>query len=187
MSPFIETEVAAKNVHIHPSDKKKLRKLYEFVAPQSLTANTTHSPDISKELPSICKLTKMDAIIAYAESELYVFNEGDFWLLDAWTDDIVFNEEEYPKKIGVYWKGAPSTIDTAFVDIDNATYFFKGDRCWKYLSEQDTIAPGFPKKISEEFPGIPNDINAAMQWDNGKIYFFKGNLRILLLGTYIYT
>lgn len=168
MTPFFTQGV---NGHIHPSDRRKLRKLYNI-------SNTSKSdlPKRNYTMESVCNLTKIDAIIAYSETLVYVFNEDKYWMLSAWTDDITFDMAAYPKKISDTWKGLPATIDSAFVDVDNATYFFKGSQCWKFLYGENTVAAGFPKSIGDEFPGIPNDIDAVLDTQENKTYFFKGNI-----------
>lgn len=55
------------------------------------------------------------------------------------------------------------------------TYFFKGDRYWRYGSwYSKRLDPGYPKKISAAWLGVPDGLNAALQWKNGKTYFLKG-------------
>ncbi|KAI4464387.1 matrix metalloproteinase [Holotrichia oblita] len=168
MTPFFTYGEIA---HLHPSDKKKLRKLY------NIDATSTKKSDLSNQnysIASICTLTKMDAIIAYSENIVYVLNDDKYWMLSAWADNIIFDLSTYPRKISDTWKGVPASIDSAFVDEDNSTYFFKGSQCWKFLPGKDTPVAGFPKKIADEFPGIPNDIDAVMVLPESKIYFFKG-------------
>lgn len=55
------------------------------------------------------------------------------------------------------------------------TYFFKGDRYWRYGSwYSKRLDPGYPKKISAAWLNVPDGLNAALQWKNGKTYFLKG-------------
>ncbi|KRT82322.1 Peptidase [Oryctes borbonicus] len=162
-------------LHIHPSDEQRIKILYSD-NPQELSEKKENMSRLQSTIePSLCNIPKISAIIAYEANLVYVFNESAYWLLDAWTNDIEFNFVQYPMKISHWWKEAPETINTAFVDNGNHTYFFRGALCWKYLSGKRDLAVGFPKNISEEFPGIPDDIDAVMTWSNQKTYFFKGS------------
>ena len=82
-------------------------------------------------------------------------------------------EEGYSRKISNDWGGLPSHLDAAFTwENTGATYFFKGNKYWKFLNMSP--APGYPKTMKEGFPGIPSDVDSAFVWGgNGKIYFTK--------------
>lgn len=55
------------------------------------------------------------------------------------------------------------------------TYFFKGDRYWRYGSwYYKRVDSGYPKKISAAWWNVPDNLDAALQWKNGKTYFLKG-------------
>jgi hypothetical protein len=54
------------------------------------------------------------------------------------------------------------------------TYFFKGDKYWKYDEETKALAPGYPKLIRLFWRGLPDNIDAALQTVEGETFFFKG-------------
>lgn len=66
-------------------------------------------------------------------------------------------------------------IDAAMSWSSERTYFFKGNKYWRYNMDEDRVDWGYPKRISEHWPGLPNDLDAAINWGNGKTYFFKGD------------
>lgn len=67
----------------------------------------------------------------------------------------------------------PGNLDAAFTYKNGKTYFFKGNKYWRYTGK--LMDGDYPKEISEGFGGIPDNLDSAMVWGgNGKIYFFKG-------------
>ncbi|KAH0625168.1 hypothetical protein JD844_033342 [Phrynosoma platyrhinos] len=81
----------------------------------------------------------------------------------------------YPKTI--YHLGFPKTvkkIDAAFSDPESGkTYFFVGNKYWRYDEIRQTMETGYPKNIAQKFRGVGPKIDAALQHD-GYIYFFQG-------------
>lgn len=72
------------------------------------------------------------------------------------------------------------SIDAALRHTNGKTYFFRGDKYWRYNDKEDRIDAGYPKEISEGWDGMPGDIDAAFIWrkwpsDSWKTYFFKGD------------
>lgn len=160
------------NYRFHHNDLIKARTLYDIDVP----SETREKPFANETIPSICKLKRMDAITAHRPSahfEMFVFSGYQYWLVDAWTEHVLFNFVEYPKNITETWKGLSVPIDTAFIDFQNWAYFLKGSMCWKYYNNH-TLEKGYPKSISEEFPGIPDDIDAATAFNDTTVYFLKG-------------
>ena len=54
------------------------------------------------------------------------------------------------------------------------TYFFKGDKYWKFDERNKALAPGYPKLIKLFWRGLPDNIDAALQTPEGDTFFFKG-------------
>ena len=86
---------------------------------------------------------------------------------------------EGPKLIKEY--GLPQEmkrLDAAFTWGGNGkTYFFKGDKYWRYNEQMKRIDPGYPKNISEGWGpvvGGHHPIDAVMTWSDGNTYFFNG-------------
>jgi len=55
------------------------------------------------------------------------------------------------------------------------TYFFVGDKYWRYNEKNMAMDAGYPKEISSVWKGVPSNVDAAITWKNGRTYFFKGN------------
>ena len=54
------------------------------------------------------------------------------------------------------------------------TYFFVGDKYWRYNEKNMAMDAGYPKEISSVWKGVPSNVDAAITWKNGRTYFFKG-------------
>ena len=85
----------------------------------------------------------------------------------------------------------PPGIDASFTWTNGKSYFFKGDKYWRFSTE-GKMDRDYPKRISKGFDGVPNNLDAAFVWSGngeqqqhilklllilsfpGKIYFFKG-------------
>jgi len=93
----------------------------------------------------------------------------------AWKINEVGVEEGYPVKISRIFKGLPGNINAAVTSSwSGRTYFFKGDRMWRYLGHD--LEAGFPKRLPRA-NGVKKNLDAAFVWGgNGQIYLFKGNL-----------
>ena len=68
--------------------------------------------------------------------------------------------EGYPKYISEGWDGLESDIEAAYVNVSiSATFFFKGDKYWKYDFVTNKMYPGFPSKT---LSGVPKDFKATL-------------------------
>lgn len=66
-------------------------------------------------------------------------------------------------------------MDGAYVWGRNSrTYFWKGDKYWRYNEIYRKIDPGYPRIVSSIWKKIPTNIDTIMKWSDGKTYFFKG-------------
>ncbi|CAM4392911.1 unnamed protein product [Lepidochelys kempii] len=102
--------------------------------------------------------------------QVFLFKENKYWVLSGY--DLVYNR---PKSI--YDFGFPKNvkrINAAFSDKNSGkTYFFAGDKYWRYDENSRSMDQGYPKKIINDFRGISKKIDAAFQ--HGRyIYFFQG-------------
>uniref|UniRef100_M3ZVV8 Matrix metallopeptidase 16 n=1 Tax=Xiphophorus maculatus TaxID=8083 RepID=M3ZVV8_XIPMA len=85
-------------------------------------------------------------------------------------------QPSYPQDISLFGSGMPTqSIETAVWWEDVAkTYFFKGDRYWRYNEDMRTMDPGYPKPITI-WKGIPDSPQGAfVDKANGFTYFYKG-------------
>uniref|UniRef100_A0A3B4AUT1 Peptidase metallopeptidase domain-containing protein n=1 Tax=Periophthalmus magnuspinnatus TaxID=409849 RepID=A0A3B4AUT1_9GOBI len=101
----------------------------------------------------------------------FVFFKGMYWL---------FREADvlpgYPQPLHAYGRGIPAHgIDTAiWWEPNEYTYFFKGDRYWRYNEETRTTDADFPKSISRWGKIPPSPKGAFLSDDGAYTYFYKG-------------
>ena len=69
----------------------------------------------------------------------------------------------------------PTDLDAALEWPGNGrTYFFKGNKYWRYNWRFNYVDRGYPRSIADAWLGVPDDVDGAQQWKNGRTYFFKG-------------
>jgi len=113
---------------------------------------------------------KTDMIVHTSDGTIYVFVGDHFY----------FSGEKEPHNISDSWPGLPGNIDAALTWNDtDSTYFFKGDKYWKFQGQTPT--PDYPKNI-KNWKGLPSNIDAAIEWGNQESfqYFFKGQIYLKL-------
>jgi len=106
---------------------------------------------------------KIETIVKTYDGNSYVFAGENYHIAG----------NQGPRKISDGWPGLPGNIDAALTwKSFNDTYFFKGDKYWKFLGQSPT--PGYPKQLSN-WPGLPSNMDAAMEWGRNEqfSYFFK--------------
>ncbi|XP_030630176.1 matrix metalloproteinase-16 [Chanos chanos] len=114
---------------------------------------------------------KIDAVYENSEGKFVFFKGNQFWVFKDTT-----LQPTYPQDISLFGSGMPTqNIETAVWWEDVAkTYFFKGDRYWRYNEEMRTMDPGYPKPITV-WKGIPDSPQGAfVDKANGFTYFYKG-------------
>ena len=93
-----------------------------------------------------------------------------YWRLD---DTRRQTSPNYPQGIS-NWRGIPDQIDDVLLWGHNwQTYFFKGDKYYKYKDYEDVVQ--HIEYISAGWSGVPDNIDAAFTHSDYKTYFFKGN------------
>ncbi|MBN3317053.1 MMP16 protein, partial [Atractosteus spatula] len=114
---------------------------------------------------------KIDAVYENSEGKFVFFKGNKFWVFKDTT-----LQPTYPQDLSKFGKGMPSQgIETAVWWEDVAkTYFFKGDRYWRYNEDMRAMDPGYPKPITV-WKGIPDSPQGAfVDKVNGFTYFYKG-------------
>uniref|UniRef100_A0A8C8RUG6 interstitial collagenase n=1 Tax=Pelusios castaneus TaxID=367368 RepID=A0A8C8RUG6_9SAUR len=105
------------------------------------------------------------------KDQVFLFKGNQYWVLSGY--DLVYNQ---PKSI--YDFGFPKNvkkIDATFSDENSGkTYFFVGNKYWRYDENRQSMDQGYPKNIINDFPGINKNIDAVFQYGR-YIYFFRGN------------
>lgn len=93
------------------------------------------------------------------------FKGAQYWIFDG-----VSFVENSPRPLSDL--GLPSNlprIDAAFVwGKNDKTYFFSGDRYWRYNEYAGQIEDGYPMAIGERWRGVPDDIDAGFTWKDGE-------------------
>lgn len=57
---------------------------------------------------------------------------------------------------------------------EDYTYFFKGDKYWRYNWSTASVDQGYPQIISSFWKGLPDDVDAAFQRKRGRVVILKG-------------
>ncbi|TRY95341.1 hypothetical protein DNTS_034671 [Danionella cerebrum] len=114
---------------------------------------------------------KIDAVYENSKGKFVFFKGKQFWVF---KDTLL--QPGYPQDISLFGSGMPAqSIETAVWWEDVAkTYFFKGDRYWRYNEDMKTMDPGYPKSIAV-WKGVPDSPQGAfVDKANGFTYFYKG-------------
>ncbi|KAL1248440.1 hypothetical protein QQF64_021758, partial [Cirrhinus molitorella] len=100
---------------------------------------------------------KIDAVYENSKGKFVFFKGKQFWVF---KDTML--QPGYPQDISMFGNGMPAqSIETAVWWEDVAkTYFFKGDRYWRYNEDLKMIDPGYPKSITV-WKGVPDSPQGA--------------------------
>uniref|UniRef100_G1LUK6 Stromelysin-1 n=1 Tax=Ailuropoda melanoleuca TaxID=9646 RepID=G1LUK6_AILME len=113
---------------------------------------------------------------AYEETSkdiVFVFKGNQFWAIRG-TEA----QAGYPKSIHTPVFPTVRKIDAAIFDKEKKkTYFFVGDKYWRFDERRRSMEPGFPRQIAEDFPGVDPKVDAAFE-AFGFYYFFNGSSQL---------
>uniref|UniRef100_A0AAY4A437 Peptidase metallopeptidase domain-containing protein n=1 Tax=Denticeps clupeoides TaxID=299321 RepID=A0AAY4A437_9TELE len=111
---------------------------------------------------------------AYERSDgKFVFFKGDrYWVFSESS-----MEPGYPKNLKELGTGLPKDkLDTAlFYTPTGMTYFFRGNKYYRFNEKTHSVDPEYPKPISV-WKGVPDNVKGAIMSDDGVYtYFYKAN------------
>ncbi|KAK6477096.1 matrix metalloproteinase-15-like, partial [Huso huso] len=113
----------------------------------------------------------IDAAYERHDGKFVFFKGSHFWLFREAN-----LEPGYPQELVEYGQGIPyDKIETAiWWEPTGFTYFFNGDRYWRFNEELRAVDKDYPKPISV-WGGIPSSPKGAFLSDDGAYtYFYKG-------------
>nr|XP_046240037.1 matrix metalloproteinase-19 [Scatophagus argus] len=159
------------NFRLHSDDVKGIQALYGKRITSSLASPTasdsplfpTESSPSAESIPNPCTAT-LDAIMLGPWRKTFAFS-GDY----VWTiSDLGHNT---PIKIHRLWGALPGSLNAAVHSPrTNKTYFFKGNKVWRYT--MFALDYGYPKEVKR----IPPNIDTALYLEmNKKLVFIKGS------------
>eukprot|EP00058_Branchiostoma_floridae_P019752 XP_002605242.1 hypothetical protein BRAFLDRAFT_92284 [Branchiostoma floridae] len=139
----------------------------EYWLKDLLKRRTKPRPPIGKRRPSTCS-GPFDAMFLGPDMRTYVMRGRYYWKL---------NEERMigrpqPLLIKHRWPGLPGNVNAAVTSYyTKRTYFFKGDRVWRY--NNNVLDSNYPIKIKGT--GLPKNPDAALVWGpKNRIVIFRG-------------
>ncbi|XP_060926197.1 matrix metalloproteinase-19 [Limanda limanda] len=158
------------NFRLHSDDVRGIQRLYGKRITSTLASPTnpeslfpTESSHGTLNIPDPCTAT-LDAIMLGPWSKTFAFS-GDY----MWTiSDLGHNT---PMRADRLWRELPGNLNAAVhSQRTNKTYFFKGNKVWKYT--RFVLDYGYPKEVKR----IPPNIDAALFLEkNKKLVFIKGS------------
>ncbi|XP_041808108.1 matrix metalloproteinase-19 [Chelmon rostratus] len=157
------------NFKLHSDDIKGIQALYGKRMSSPLASPTpggvlpTESSHESESVPDPCTAT-LDAIMLGPFRKTFAFSGNYVWTIS----DLGHNK---PITIDRLWRELPGHLSAAVhSQRTNKTYFFKGDKVWRYTML--VLDYGYPKQVKR----IPPNIDAALYLEkNKKLVFIKGS------------
>ncbi|XP_062983907.1 stromelysin-1-like [Elgaria multicarinata webbii] len=105
------------------------------------------------------------------DDTVFLFKGRKYW---ATKGNII--QPGFPKNIlHLGFPGNVKKVDGAAYDgYSKKTYFFSGNKYWRYDEAKNSMEEGYPRKITADFHGIGPKVDAAFL-DYGRFYLFNGS------------
>nr|XP_020667506.1 matrix metalloproteinase-27-like isoform X1 [Pogona vitticeps] len=103
--------------------------------------------------------------------QVFFFKDNHVWMISGFQ-----MQPGYPKTIdSLGFPQSTKKIDAAVFDKNTQkTYFFVGNKYWRYDENSQSMDKGNPRNIKNDFPAIGQKVDAVFQ-HNGLFYFFQGS------------
>ncbi|XP_041925770.1 matrix metalloproteinase-14a [Alosa sapidissima] len=114
----------------------------------------------------------INAAYERSDGKFVFFKDQRYWVFNEYT-----MEKGYPKSLKELGTGLPKDkLDAAiFYTPTGMTYFFRGDKYYRFNEIAQSVDADYPKPISV-WKGVPNNPRGAMMSEDGAFtYFYKAN------------
>nr|XP_032833372.1 matrix metalloproteinase-14-like [Petromyzon marinus] len=114
----------------------------------------------------------VDTVYERPDGKFVFFKGSKFWLFQEGT-----SEPGFPRQLKELGRGLPrDRVDAAvWWESTSTTYFFRGDRYWRFDEDSRAVAEGYPKPLSL-WEGVPSGTQAAfLSQDGVHTFFVKGD------------
>ncbi|TRY54546.1 hypothetical protein DNTS_033410 [Danionella cerebrum] len=153
------------------SRPKTTRASARATKPWSNPTMNPHQPTArsDQDAPDICDGNFDTVTVLRGEMFVFKCRGSEYWLFRE--ADV---EAGYPQDLFRYGQDMPDRVDTAvWWEPSGYTYFFKGDRYWRFSEESRAMDKDYPKPVSV-WGSIPASPKGAFLSDDGAYtYFYK--------------
>ncbi|XP_076435195.1 matrix metalloproteinase-17-like isoform X2 [Babylonia areolata] len=93
-------------------------------------------------------VTRIDTVFTWGfNKRTYLVSRDMYWKLN---ENNTYRELDYPRDMSI-WRGVPESLDAALKYRDGKTYFFKGNRFWKFYDLKMRVEKSYPRRIASDW------------------------------------
>lgn len=113
--------------------------------------------------------------LTWYNGDVYFFKKQHYYRWSVGTNTVV------KETIDEWWKKSKEDLTdyAALWHGDGQTYFFRGQKYWRFNDRQFQVQVGYPKNITSQWSSVPENIDDAFLWSQDReyyyTYFFKGD------------